>query len=219
MDWTRRSVLQLVSSGVGISIAGCSTRSSTNSPTSTSTATLTSTTTTSSMEPVPVTFTAEVLRQASAENPAEIRARLESQSSDTVRIGFGPTLLYTDNTAADDLKWANQLVLEPETSIGPWDDPIQDSDGCWRFPEDGMTPVQSSFTWRDLSPSESLTETYAVYTSGDSGPCLPEGSYRFQDQGNLENDDQEVIFTLSLQIDSNQQLQVNTEDTGVSTNG
>lgn len=218
MDLPRRSVLHLAGIGVGMSVTGCSAIESTptESPTPHSTPTSTESPTTSPPQSGPVTFSAEVLRQATNEHPPQLRARLENQSSDTVRVGFGPALLFTDNVASDELEWADQLVIDPETYVGPWDEPTQSADGCWRFPEDGSRAIQSSLNWRNLSPSDSLTETYDVYTSGTSGPCLPDGTYRFQDKGNLEDEAHALILTLSLQIDTDQQLTVNTEETGVS---
>lgn len=214
MDLPRRSVLHLATIGVGMSVAGCSATAPTNteSPNPSSTESPTA----SPTQSVPVTFSAEVLRQATKENPPQLRTRLENQSSGTVRVGFGPALLFTDNAASDELEWADQLVIDPETYVGPWDEPTRSAEGCWRFPEDGSRLVQSSLNWRDLSPSDSLTETYEIYTYGTSGPCLPEGTYQFQDKGYLEDEAHALILTLSLQIDTDQQLTVNTEGTGAS---
>lgn len=213
MDLSRRSVLHLASIGAGMSVAGCSETPSANtkSPNPPSTESPTA----SPTQSVPVTFSAEVLRQATKEHPPQLRARLENQSSETVQVGFGPTLLFSDSSASDELEWDDQLVIDPETYIGPWGEPTH-SEGCWRFPEDGSRLVQSSSNWHDLSPGDSLTETYEVYTHGMSGPCLPEGTYQFQDKGYLEKEGNPLILTLSLEIDTDQQLMVNTEDTGAS---
>ena len=215
MDFSRRSLLRLASIGASVSLTGCSaiaptnTRSPNQSPTSPPTALPT--------ESGPVAFSAEVLRQSTAEHPAQLRARLDNQSTETVQVGFGPTLLFTANRATDELEWTDQIVIDPETYVGPWDEPTRSSEGCWRFPEDGSRLVQSSLNWRELSPSESLTETYDVYTEGTSRPCLPEGNYRFQDNGYLGDKSQVLTFTLSVQIDTDHQLSVNTRETAAST--
>lgn len=231
MDLSRRSVLHLASVGVGMSVAGCSAITPTNTesskPPSTESPTpsqintespnpsSTESPTASPTQSVPVTFSAEVLRQATKEHPPQLRARLENQSSENVRVSFGPALLFTDNAASDEREWDEKLVIDPETYVGPWGEPTH-SEGCWRFPEDGSRSVQSSLNGRDLSPSDSLTETYEVYTHGTSGPCLPEGTYQFQDKGFLEKEGNALILTLSLEIDKDQQLTVNTEETGAS---
>ena len=215
MDVSRRSLLRFASVGVSVSFTGCSataptnTESPTQSPTSPSTALPT--------ESGPVSFSAEIIRQSTTEQPAQLRSRLDNQSTETVQVGFGSALLFTANLAADELNWADQIVIDPETYVGPWAEPTQSSEGCWRFPEDGPVLVQSNLDWRELSPSDSLTETYNVYTSGTSGSCLHEGNDWFQDRGYLGDQSQELTLTLSVQIDTDQQLSVNTRETVAST--
>jgi hypothetical protein len=119
--------------------------------------------------------------------------------------------LYTDNTAADQLEWADELVIDPGTDVGPWDDPEQTEDGCWRFPQGGQRAVHSLLEPRDLTTGESITESYDVYTYGDSGPCLPEGTYQFEDKGYVQEESHPMILTLVLTVDASQQLSADTE--------
>ena len=219
----RRSYLQAVSLVGAGSLAGCSTTTSpttetpdpatsqsTESPTTSSTETQTA----STPQSILVSFSAEVVRQTSKDAPPQLRAQLTNQSSKIVEIGLGPALMFSDDS--EPLEWADELVLDPETHVGPWSEPTQSADGCWRFPEDGTRLVQNSIEWHELSPSDSLSDTYSVYTFGNTGSCLPEGVYRFQDDVYLGNEENTLVLTLSIQADADQQLTVNTDETEAS---
>ncbi|WP_225335296.1 hypothetical protein [Halomicrobium urmianum] len=44
---------------------------------------------------------------------------------------------------------------------------------------------------------------YDVYTRGTERPCLPEGSYRFEDVGGVRLDEwQGAVFALTVDVDS-----------------
>lgn len=189
MKSTRRSVLRLSGIVLGSSIAGCSAPS---------------------LSPN-LTFSAEMVRQQSDEAPARVSATLTNAGSSTVEIGFGPTLLFTDNTAADDLEWADSLVIDPETYIGPWSDPVRTEDGCWRYPAEAWRAIQSILEYRELEPQQSIEETYDIYTAANASSCLPNGSYRFQDKGVIGNDSQSVTLTLVLHVDDDQEISATTE--------
>ena len=207
MVQTRRSALRLTGCLLIGTIGGCSSRASENNPADSMTSESSpeaSPTETPSTEGLP-SFTGEILRQASDEAPARVKAILLNDGQSTVEMGFGPTLLYTDN-AGGIHDWPQDLVIDPDGYIGPWDDPYQSENGCWRFPEDGQTLVQSSLEWRTLDPGQSVSEEYNIYTRGDSRSCLPKGTYQFQDGGFLEREDQAVIFTLTLEVGDDRQL-------------
>ncbi|AQL41645.1 hypothetical protein BV210_02460 [Halorientalis sp. IM1011] len=157
-----------------------------------------------------------MLYQATEDRPTQLRTRLENQHTEPVSVSFGPALLFTDNAASDDLEWPDQLVIDPETNIGPWGNPTQDAEGCWRFPDDQMRAVQSILQQRELAAGDSITETYSLYTFGTSGSCLPKGTYRFQDKGYLRGEDTPLLFTLAIDIDGDQQVTVNGSQTEVS---
>lgn len=127
-----------------------------------------------------------------------------------VEVGFGPTLLFTDSSG--DLEWADELVLKPQTNVGPWDEPYQAEDGCWRFPEGGRQPVLSSLEWRSLGRSQSVSEEYTVYTAGGMGSCLPTGEYRFQDEAYAGSEDRAMTLALVIEVDGNRQLSVSAEE-------
>lgn len=209
---TRRSALHASGVVLGLGIAGCARSMGDSEPTRspTASATETSTMTRSSPQPEALEFEAHVIQQQTAEAPARVRARLVN-TGPPLRVGFGPTLLYTDNTAADELEWADELVIDPRTDVGPWDEPEQTEDGCWRFPRDGQRAVQSLLEGRDLATGEPITESYDVYTHRDSGPCLPEGTYQFEDKGYIHDESRPMILTLVLTVDANGKLSAGTE--------
>lgn len=165
-----------------------------------------------------VDFTAEVLQQATTQTPGRIVARLSNTGSEEVSVGFGPALLFTDNSS-EDLEWPTDLVLVPDTETGPDDEPSAPTDGCWRFPDDGYIAIQSSLEWRKIAPGQSLTERYSVYTRGDFLPCLPEGVYRFQDKGSLERESQPMVLTLVLTINGSHELSVTAKGPSTGTKG
>lgn len=189
MKTARRSLLRLSGLVLGSSIAGCSAPS-----------------------PIPnVTFSAEMVRQPSADAPARVSATLSNAGSSSVAVGFGPTLLFTDNSAADDLEWAEDLVIDPESHIGPWSDPIRTADGCWRYPEDGWQAIQSSLEYREPEPQQSIDESYDIYTAAKASSCLPTGTYRFQDKGVIRSTSQSLILTLILHVNDDQAVSATTE--------
>lgn len=207
MIQTRRLVLRLIGCTLVGSIGGCSSAPPENRPADGTTTKPSPTTfpTETSSNSDSLSFTGDVLRQASDEAPARVKAILSNRGQSSVDVGYGPTLLFTDN-AGGLYDWPEDLVLKPETYIGPWDDPYQTDDGCWRFPEEGQTLVESSLEWRTLEPNQSLSEEYNIYTRGDSLPCLPQGTYRFQDGKFLEQEDESLIFTLALEVSDNKQV-------------
>lgn len=156
-------------------------------------------------------FSAEVIRDSSRESPARIAAELVNTGTETVRIGTGPTLLFSDHGADDDLERADDVVIDPDSYIGPWGEPYRTEAGCWRFPEDGSTLVQSSWERRELAPGDPFRETYRVLTRGDAVPCLPAGTYRYQDLVSGPPESREYTVTLTLEIDSQSDLTTRTE--------
>lgn len=152
-----------------------------------------------------LSFSAQVLQQQSVDAPARVSARLENVGVIPMEVKFGPALLFTDN-AADYLEWSETMVIEPGSKVGFSDNPEQTADGCWRFPDDGIIGIQSILESRLVTPGESISEEYEVYTRGEETPCLPEGTYRFQDQGYVGSRDNPFVWTLELIIDEDGEL-------------
>lgn len=207
MVQTRRSALRVAGGLLMGALGGCATSPSKPGPTDSPHSTPASVTspTTSPSRSNSLGFSGEILGQASDEAPARVEATLSNDGSTAVEVGYGPTLLFTANGSMD-YDWPEDLVLDPEGYIGPWDDPYRTDDGCWRFPEDGQRLVQSSLVWRTLDPDESLSEEYDIYTHGDSPSCLPSGIYRFQDGGFVEREGQSITFTLKLEVREDMRL-------------
>lgn len=187
---TRRDGLRLLGGTLISSISGCA-----NIPRQGTEETETS----SSLE-----FTSKVQKQQSEDSPAQVEVELINQGSETIEAVFGPALLYTDNEGSE-LRWSTEIILDPDTYVGPWDEPVQTKDGCWRYPDDGRTPVQSSLEEREIDPNKSISETYYIYTVGSDGPCLPQGEYVFQDKGRVSNEG-DIIFELELSIGDDMML-------------
>lgn len=135
-------------------------------------------------------------------DPARIEAAVENTDDRPIEVRFGPTLLYTDNSE-DFLEWADEIVLDPDTYIGPWAEPFETDDGCWRYPADGEILTQSIAERYRFEPGDSYSERYDVLTIGEDVPCLPDGTYRFQDLGYTAGEDSvDLLFTVDVTIDT-----------------
>jgi len=209
MQRSRRSVLQLSGAALAGGLAGCASLSSDTGQTRSPTATTTGT----DAEPS-LAFTAEVVSQQSPESPAAMTAALTNTGDEPVTVGLGPALLFSDSGPGETKVWAHELVVDPETYVGPWSDPVQTDDGCWRFPFDGEQTILSSLERHELDPGDAVTERYRVYTDGTGGTCLPEGPYRYEDE--VEVIDQSVSFTVALvlHVDGDKTLSASTEGSG-----
>ena len=221
MDVPRRSLLHSSALALSLGVAGCNGLSArtpeTESPTETDSSTPTTTASSTPTEtPAPTTlppsspaldFSATVLHQSSVEAPTRLEATLTNTGSTTATVGFGPALLFTDS--GPEVDWAEDVVLDPETDVGPSDyEPERDDSGCWRSPRNGRIMIESSLESRELGPEGSLSEQYDLYTRGNSLPCLPEGTYRFEDELQTESDT--WILSLIVEIDRDHEVSVST---------
>lgn len=211
---SRRAFLQACTSVSLIGVAGCIDQSASppQSPTETPESSPIQSTPAGIASTVDaVSFSARVTRQQSNDHPARVTARLENTGGDAVNIGMGPTLLFSDPGPNDRFARPDELVIDPRSDIGPWAEPAQTQDGCWRFPEDGQQAIRSITRTRALSPGDSITETYAVYTQGDSRACLPAGTYRFTDQGFIRDESSPIVLSLRLSINETHQITAGTD--------
>ena len=151
-----------------------------------------------------LSFAADVAEQPSSEAPARIAARVETTGSEPVRVGLGPTLLFSDDSG--DLAWSSELVLNPDDPGVKMPGETRSIDGCWRHLADAKQPIQSILEWHTIEPNGSLSETFDVYTRGDAGPCLPEGTYRYQDEILVGNESRSVTTTLVAEVSSDRTL-------------
>ncbi len=216
---TRRDLLRRAGGAFAVGLAGCSgpTRDADASPDAAGPETdgrppVAAASPTQADSPSVPSMAASVVRQTARDHPARVRATVRNPSSETVELRYGATLLFTDHSDHDDRRnhadhgvraWPEALMLDPVPYVGPWDDPVRTDDGCWRFPADGRTPVQDVLQKRTLPPGESRGVAYDVYTRGTDRPCLPEGSYRFEDGGGVRLDEwRGVVFALTVDVDS-----------------
>ncbi|WP_049902362.1 hypothetical protein [Halococcus agarilyticus] len=151
-----------------------------------------------------LSFTAEAIEQPSSEAPARIEAALKNTGPAPVRVGLGPTLLFSDDTG--DLAWSSEVVLDPDDPGVKMPGETRLVDGCWRHLADAEQPIQSILGWRTIEPNGSLRETFDAYTRGDSGSCLPEGRHRYQSQVLVGNESHSVTTTLVVRISSDRTL-------------
>lgn len=162
-----------------------------------------------------LSLTAEVMNQSTADTPAQIMTTITNIGSELIEVGFGPTLVFRGITTEDSQAQPGDLVLDPDTYVGPWDDPFQSDDGCWRFPEDGDQSVQMSLEYRQLSPSETYTEQYSIYTLGDVSECLPTGTYTFNETITRRSEPTSFELNLGIRILSGNQVQISRNSTNI----
>lgn len=162
-------------------------------------------------------FSASVLQQQSESGPASVEATLSNDGSSDVEVGFGPALLFSDDGPSDDHDWAKELILDPRTLVGPSIQSERTDEGCWRAPDDRDRPIQSSLEFREIPSGESIQETYDVYTWTEASACLPEGSYRFQDDCNVGEESRTTTLTLVLEVDADGRLTATGERSTIET--
>jgi hypothetical protein len=220
-SWSRRSALQLV--GItACGLAGCLSSSDADENTTSSAdgtpSETPSQTSTLDQRIQNLSFNAEMLSQQSADAPARFEATLVNSASETITIGMGPALMISDTGPEEDPTWADKLVIDPDSSVGPWSDPVQTEEGCWQFPEDGTRAIQSILKYSTLDQSDTITERYSVYTAATASDCLPAGRYTYQDIVDVYPDgrgsdpaSRSVILTIHIDSMQNQQLSVSTE--------
>ena len=195
---SRRRALQTLALSVSGVIAGCLGR-----PTTTENS---STPATEDPQPKALELTADILSTASSDAPAQVEATLRNTGTTDIKIYYGPTLVFVNHSEDE------KLVLEPESRAGPWSEPTY-TNGCWRFPADGEQDVNLIQGFETLSPDDTFTEVYAVYTRSNVEACFPEGMQRFEETITVAEDDTEVTLTLGLEITAEGGLSVDAEET------
>ena len=206
---TRRMFLRIGSSSFFFGASGCNSSESTPNDEGTKTTTPIATTPTPQSTEVPLEFVAKVVKQPTNNGPGVIEARLTNSGSKSVDIGFGPTLLFTDNSDPS-LVWSDELVLIPSTRVGPVETPDSTSEGCWRYTNDGPY-IRSILEWRSLDPGSSISEQYRLYTRGTDTPCLPVGTYRYEDKEYVEEESRPILLSLLLEVPESGKLSVDSE--------
>lgn len=199
---TRRGFLTTACISGFVALTGCTGDGGSSNPTSTS-------------NPSTVlAFSSNVVQQPSNDSPGRIGATLENVGSKSVEVGYGATLLYYDWGSGDTAWSGDEILLDPETYVGPWSDPVQTDDGCWRSPEDGEINVEGVIDLDEIGPNEVVDEEYEVYTNDMDGPCLPAGTYQYEntiditeatDEGEL-SEPRQALLGLELTVDSQKEL-------------
>lgn len=190
----------MVGLSVSGGIAGCQGRPTTNESSSTAK--------TTDSQPDALELTADILSSASSDAPAQVEATLRHTGTTDIKIYYGPTLVFV-NQSEDE-----RLVLEPESRAGPWSEPTY-TNGCWRFPEDGEQDVNLIQSFETLGQGDTFTETYDVYTRSNVEACFPEGMQLFEETVTVAEDDTVVRLTLGLDITSEGKITVDSEATNV----
>ena len=209
MEFDRRKTLELMASVATVGVAGCTTPTDTNNERTTGTTDTisTSTTQTETATASSLSLASEVINQPSKDSPAKIRLSIVNQGEQAVQIGFGPALLYTDDSA-DSLSWADKLILDPDARGVSMNGEVRYENDCWRLFQNGPEVVQSSLEYREIPRSERLSQSYSVYTAGNIETCLPTGEYEFQDRSYLTSTSNPLTLSLTVQMENNQILSV-----------
>lgn len=200
MKLSRRGLI-ITSGGLLLTaFAGC------NSPSRTSTPTAETTTEPTEQREIDETLAprAAVINQPSVDSPATVQLSVENRGSAEEQVRFGPALLFTDDTA-ENLRWSEEVLIDPTTDVGTWSEPERSTDGCWRFPEDGDRSVISSIDTRTIPAGESLSEEYTVYTSEEASECLPTGEHTYEDI--LDTRVGRRVLSLRIVIDETARIQ------------
>lgn len=143
-----------------------------------------------------VTFTGEVIRQPSDENPARIELRFTNDGPERM-MAFGPVAPFTGLGDEDET-----LVLIPDTRepLEAWDPDVPDTfvpesrnDGCWRALH---TPARRPYFENTiLDTGEQRSEQYTLLAQADAEACFPSGTYRFENRFKIEE-----VHTMSFDV-------------------
>lgn len=123
-----------------------------------------------------------MVEQASAIRPPQFTVKLTNESSQSVNVSYGQTLMYSAGKTESPAK----LVIVPaadEADKQP-DSPV---DGCWRHPHEQEVTIYAVQNYESLVPGESLSATFAVYSASDIDSCYPPGEYEFRSQVSLDH--------------------------------
>lgn len=225
MNIGRREILRSTASLVTLGMAGCvSDTTEINGENSTEftekdSGNTTSTTINSETEDLEwssMEATSKVVVQESADTPAEIILSLTNRGQKNVSIGFGPALLYTDDSMTS-LSWSDELVLDPDTRGVNLNGSTKQETDCWWFEQNGPVVVQSSLEFHDIKKGEHLSETFSIYTKASSETCLPQGAYTFQDVCYLNSETNQGILTMTIKIESDKELTTAAKIEGINT--
>lgn len=137
-------------------------------------------------------YTATVVEQQSATTPATIRTTLTTDSGET-QISTRETIVlrYDDGPGYD-------VLLFPDTDVGPNDPPTESSDGCWRYTDSDLL-ARDIEKWHAVDSEDGFRETYRLFTRGADGRCLPDGDYRFAaDVRDETRDELQVVLAVSI---------------------
>lgn len=117
-------------------------------------------------------YSAAVVEQQSATTPATIRTTLTTDRGES-QISARETIVlrYDDGPGYD-------VLLFPDTDVGPNDPPAEPSEGCWRYTDSDLL-ARDIEEWHTVDSGDGFRETYRLFTRGADGQCLPDGDYRF----------------------------------------
>lgn len=209
---SRRSVLRWCGAAGGVVLGGCSG----GGPVGTSTDEDTPVSTADDVRPPRPTvdgidtpgatpdqfaFEAGVASQPSPEAPAAVWVQLRNEGDHPARVGTGPVL------ASDLVFGTAEFVLLPETYVGPNDEHVERSGGCWRYVGDGPY-VQSILQWHNLSSGESLSAGFGIHTHGSDRPCLSPGTDRLSAEVLLGEETTTMELALVVDVDDERQVSV-----------
>lgn len=151
-----------------------------------------------------LSFTASVLSQASTESPLSVGISLANTADEAVELGYGPALLFTDDSG--ETEWAEAIAIEPE-SRGANLSPSPEQNGkCWSVTSDANLEITSIQNTVSLDSGAELTETVSVYARPATDECYPSGRYRFADRMSFIRTESEFEIVLQISIGAGGQI-------------
>lgn len=163
-------------------------------------------------DPVPpdrdAALDATVVRQFSTRSPARVRVAYTNTAAEEREVVFGTTVPFPPYAGArtdgagrlslvpDDREFVHPFPRPESTPAGDPFVPAEPSGGCWRARAAvaGMDVARE----RLVGPDETIQGTYTVLAHPESGTCLADGTYRFED-GNYLGWDRPWGFELVLE--------------------
>ncbi|WP_424001024.1 hypothetical protein ACOZ4I_15230 [Haloarcula salina] len=151
-----------------------------------------------------LSFTANVLNQATTEEPPSIEIALINNATEPIEIEYGAALLFSDDSGSTE--WGEEIAIEPESSGANLGSNPERTDGCWSVASDTYLEIISIADFITLNPGDQFTETVFVYSRSETDECYPAGTYRFEDRLRFTSTDSQFEVALQISVGSNGEI-------------
>lgn len=148
-----------------------------------------------------------MVNQASETDPPQFTVELTNESSQSVNIGYGQTLMFS----AGRTESPEELVIVPAADEAD-KRPNSPTGGCWKYPENQEVTAYAVQNNEMLANGESLPATFALYSPPDVEACYPPGEYEFQSQVSLDHrQSPQLLLSVVISIDESGRIEVEGE--------